>query len=248
MQAIKYQYIKVNKMDFRMEVILARPEKRNAFTPTTVNEIAHAFQNANNDDSVKVVVLKAEGPVFCAGMDLKTFENKDLDISNPLIENKHISLGEVFAGLYKPSVALVEGNVIAGAFLMIAECTYVFCSKNVQFRLPELNLGIFPFQVMASLMRVMPEKKMLQLCLYTDYFSAREGIAYGLVDGFLEEIDIDGFLDKFKDISSSAVIAGFKAAREIPSVASEKRYDFLLKSLHELKSSEDVKNRIFRKD
>ncbi|RZF60314.1 enoyl-CoA hydratase/isomerase family protein [Sphingobacterium corticibacterium] len=248
MQAIKYQYIKVNKMDFRMEVILARPEKRNAFTPTTVNEIAHAFQNANDDDSVKVVVFKAEGPVFCAGMDLKTFENEDLDISNPLIENKRISLGEVFAGLYKPSVAMVEGNVIAGAFLIIAGCTYVFCSENVQFRLPELNLGIFPFQVMASLIKVMPEKKMLQLCLHTDYFSAREAMEYGLVDGFLEKIDTEGFLAKFKDISSSAVVAGFKAARGLPSVASEQRYGFLLKSLHELKSSEDVKNRIFRKE
>lgn len=247
MQAITYQYIKVSKADFRMEVTLARPEKRNAFTPTMVNEIAHAFQNANDDDTVKVVVLKAEGPVFCAGMDLKTFENEDFDVQNPQIENENISLGEVFAELHKPSVALVEGNVIAGAFLMIAGCTYVFCSENVQFRLPELNLGIFPFQVMASLMRVMPEKKMLQLCLHTDYFSAREGVEYGLVDGFLEEIDIEGFLARFKDISSSAVVAGFKAARELPSVASEKRYDFLLKSLHELKSSKDVKNRIFRK-
>lgn len=247
MQATTYQYIKVNKKDFRMEVTLARPEKRNAFTPTMVNEIALAFQNANDDDAVKVVVLKAEGPVFCAGMDLKTFENEDLDIRNPQIENKNISLGEVFAGLHKPSVAVVEGDAIAGAFLMIAGCTYVFCSGNVRFRLPELNLGIFPFQVMASLMQVMPEKKMLQLCLHTDYFSVQEAMEYGLVDGFLEEINIEGFLARFKDISSSAVVAGFKAARELPSVAIEKRYGFLLKSLHALKSSEEVKNRIFKK-
>ncbi|PRD53786.1 enoyl-CoA hydratase/isomerase family protein [Sphingobacterium gobiense] len=247
MQAVTYQYIKVNKVDFCMEVMLARPEKRNAFTPTMVNEIAHAFQNANEDDTVKIVILKAEGPVFCAGMDLNTFENEELDIRNPLIENKNISLGEVFTGLHKPSVAIVEGNVIAGAFLMIAGCTYVFCSKNVQFRLPELNLGIFPFQVMASLMRIMPEKKMLQLCLYTDYFSAQEAVEYGLVDGFLEEIDIAAFLVRFKDMSASAVVSGFKAARELPSVAVEDRYNFLLKTLHALKSSADVKDRIFRK-
>ncbi|MBD1424143.1 enoyl-CoA hydratase/isomerase family protein [Sphingobacterium arenae] len=247
MQAITYQYIRIKKTDFRMEVTLARPEKRNAFTPTMVNEIAHAFQDANQDDSIKVVMLKAEGPVFCAGMDLKAFQNADLDIPNPHIENKDISLGEVFANLHKPSIAIVRGNVIAGAFLMIAGCTYVFCSENVQFRLPELNLGIFPFQVMASLMRVMSEKKMLQLCLHTDYFSARKAQEYGLVDGFLEEVDVEFFLTGFKDISSSAVVAGFKAARELPSVASEKRYSFLLKKLYELKSSEDVKKRIFEK-
>lgn len=245
---MEYNFIKTEISDFVFYLTLARPEKRNAFTPTMVNEIAHAVHEANVDDAVKVVVLKAEGTVFCSGMDLKTFENAGLDIPNPRIENKEISLGEVFSHLYKPSVALVEGDVIAGAFLMIAGCTYVFCSKKVQFRLPELALGIFPFQVMASLMQVMPEKKMLQLCLNTDYFPAREAMEYGLVDGFLEEIDLADFLSKFKNISSSGVTAGFKAARELPSLAVENRYHFLLESLHALKSSEDVKNRIFKKD
>ena len=230
-----------------MEVILARAEKRNAFTPTMVNELAHAFQKANMDDAVKVVVLKAEGPVFCAGMDLKTFENEKLDIRNPYIENKSISLGEVFAGLHKPSVAIVEGNVIAGAFLIIAGCNYVFCSQNVLFRLPELDLGIFPFQVMASLLSVMSEKKMLQLCLDTDYFPVQKAMEYGLVDGLLEEIEVDEFLEQFKEISATAVVAGFKAAKELPSVSLEDRYSFLLKCLHELKSSSDVQERIFKK-
>lgn len=230
---MKYQYIKTHKTDFCMEITLARPEKRNAFTPTMVNEIAHAFQNANCDDAVKVVLLKAEGPVFCAGMDLKVFENPALDLQNPEINNKDISLGEVFASLYKPSVAIVEGDVIAGAFLMIAGCTYVFCSEKVRFRLPELSIGLFPFQVMASLMQVMSEKKMLQLCLHTDYFSAHEAMEYGLVDGFLEETAIENFLARFKGLSSSAVVAGFKAARELPGVAFEERYDFLLKRLNE---------------
>lgn len=233
---MEYNFIKTEVRDFVFYLTLSRPEKRNAFTPTMVNEIAHAFGEANANDAVKILVLKAEGPVFCAGMDLKTFENADLDIQNAQIENKEISLGEVFSRLYKPSVAIVEGDVIGGAFLMTAGCTYVFCSEKVQFRLPELTLGIFPFQVMASLMQVMPEKKMLQLCLNTDYFSAQKAMEYGLVDGFLEEIDVDKFLEKFKNISSSAVTAGFKAARELPSLPVENRYHFLLESLHALKS------------
>lgn len=242
-----YQYIKVNKSDFRMDVILARPEKRNAFTPTMVNELADAFREANDDNAIKVVMLKAEGPVFCAGMDLKVFENEDLDVRNPHIEDKNISLGEVFEQLHKPSIAIVEGNVIAGGFLMIAGCTYVFASKTVQFRLPELELGIFPFQVLASLLKVMPEKKVLQLCLNTDYFTAQEATAYGLVDGFLEDADIDGLLEKFKSISASAVSAGIRAMRQLPSVNIEERYSFLLKCLHDLKTSADVQKQLFKK-
>ena len=218
-----------------MEVVLARPDKRNAFTPTMVNEINHAFQDANEDDQVKVVVLKAEGHVFCAGMDLNVFKEPDLDVINPYIVNKKISLGEVFSALCKPTVAIVEGDVIAGAFLMLAGCTYVFCSEKVRFRLPELHLGLFPFQVVESLLKVMTEKKMLQLCLYTDYFSAREAKEYGLVDGFLEEIDMDQFFIRFEKASVSAILAGFKAVKALPSVPADKRYDFLLKSLEELR-------------
>src|SRR5690606_41980901 len=111
-----------------------------------------------------------------------------------------------------------------------------------------LVLEIFYVDGMSSLLHVMSDDKMLQLCLITDYFLAREAMEYGLVDGFLEEIDLADFLSKFKNISSSGVTAGFKAARELPSLAVENRYHFLLESLHALKSSEDVKNRIFKKD
>src|SRR5690606_41826115 len=119
---------------------LSRSEKRNAFTPTMVNEIYHAFQEANNDDEIKLVLIRAEGPVFCAGMDLKTFENPKLDINNPAISNENISLGEVFDQLLKPSIAMVEGSVIAGGVVSILGCTYVFCKCECQCMLPALVL------------------------------------------------------------------------------------------------------------
>jgi enoyl-CoA hydratase/carnithine racemase len=66
-----YKYIKAQKIGYQFLLTLSRSEKRNAFTPTMVNEIYHAFQEANNDDEIKLVLIRAEGPVFCAGMDLK---------------------------------------------------------------------------------------------------------------------------------------------------------------------------------
>lgn len=156
---MEYKYIKVDKQGHQFILTLARPDKRNAFTPTMVNEVAHAMDRANHDPGIKVVLLKAEGPVFCAGMDLKAFQNPDSDVINPAITNCDISLGEVFDQLTKPSIAVIEGDVIAGGFLFVLGCTYAYCSKEVRFRLPELALGIFPMQVMASLLKVMPQKK-----------------------------------------------------------------------------------------
>lgn len=240
-----YNFIQTEIQDYIYILTLSRPAKRNAFTPTMVNEIAHAIQEANTLDAVKLLVLKAEGPVFCAGMDLKSFQNEEHDQANPHIRNQNISLGEVFLGLHKPSIALVEGDVIAGAFLMITACTYVYCRKQVRFRLPELNIGLFPFQVMAGLLQVMPEKKMLQLCLHTDYFSAAEAQAYGLIDGYLEEVDQAAIFAAFKDMSTTALRAGFKAARQLPHIAQEQRYTFLLESLAALKTTKDVQDKLF---
>lgn len=230
-----YNYIKVQKIGHQFVLTLARSEKRNAFTPKMVNEIYHAFQEANNDDEIKVVIIKAEGPIFCAGMDLKIFENPNLDIDNPAIPNQNISLGEVFDQLLKPCIAIVEGNVIAGGFLIILGCTYVFCKREVQFRLPEFEIALFPFQVMASLLKVMPEKKALQLCLQTDYFDAEKAKEYGIVDGFFEEINLDTFISSFSNRSIRAMKSGFEATRHLPNVAYSERYRYLKEVLDALK-------------
>lgn len=230
-----YNYIKTEKKGFQYILTLARSEKRNAFSPTMVNEINHAFQQANADNDIKVVLIKAEGPVFCAGMDLKTFKNPELDIPNPNIENKNISLGEVFDSLHKPTIAMVEGNVIAGGFLIILGCTYVFCKSEVQFRLPELELGIFPFQVMASLLKVVPEKKALQICLNTDYFDVNQAIQLGIVDAVWHTDDIEKRISSFENISIKALSSGIKATRQIQNITPQERFQYLKNQLEKLR-------------
>lgn len=232
---MEYKYIKIDKKDYAATLTLNRPQKRNAFSPTMVNEIAHAFEEINADNEIKIVIIKAEGPIFCAGMDLKTFENPELDEPNPHITNKNISLGEVFDSLQKPSIAIVEGNVIAGGFLIILGCTYVFCKKETQFKLPELALGIFPFQVMASLLKVMSEKKVLQLCLDTEYFDAKKAKELGIVDGFLEEEDSEKIIQSFENVNTKAMKAGIVALRNISDIAKKDQFSYLKEVLDNLK-------------
>lgn len=232
-----YRYIKVEKEGFKCNVTLTRSEKRNAFTPTMINEIDHAFRHANDDDAIKIVVIRAEGPVFCAGMDLKTFEDPTLDTPNPHIVNRNVSLGEVFDGLLKPSVAILEGNVIAGGFLIILGCTYVFASKETKFRLPELELGIFPFQVMASLLKVMSEKQVLQLCMDTRYFDAERALYLGIIDGFLEKSKLEELINSFEEKDTIALKTGIYAMRRLNTIVPDERFSFLKNVLDELKKS-----------
>lgn len=241
---MNYNFIKTEIRGHVFYLTLVRPEKRNAFTPTMVNEINHALTLANNDKSVRLVVIKAEGSVFCAGMDLKAFNNPDEDRINPEIENIDISLGEVFSLLNKPSIAWVEGNVIAGGFLIVAECTYVFANENVQFSLPEVKLGIFPFQVLASLLKVMPQNKALDLCISGLPFSAQKAKDLGLVYDFIESVDFDSFTQNIVSNAPLAISKGFQALKMLNTIAENERYHFLLETLNELRKSEDAQEGI----
>ncbi|WDF68771.1 enoyl-CoA hydratase/isomerase family protein [Sphingobacterium oryzagri] len=235
-----YKYIRTERSDYSLTLTLARPEKRNAFTPTMVNEIAHALAAVAADDDVRLVIFKAEGPVFCAGMDLKTFQDPLLDNPNPHIVNKNISLGEVLDNFHKPTLAILEGDVIAGAFLLVLGCTYVLAAEHVRFRLPELALGIFPFQVMASLLKIMPEKKALQLCLETDYFDVQRALDYGIVDSLLSERSEEIIKARFADVQVKPLQAGIKALRALPKIAADQRFSFLKESLEKLR--DDMKS------
>lgn len=234
---MEYKFIKIETEKHVGKLILARSAKRNAFTPTMVNEIYHAFQYFNQHDGIKVVIIEAEGSVFCAGMDLKTFENPLLDDPNPGIVNQNISLGEVFDSLLKPSIALVEGHVIAGGFLIILGCTYVFCKEEVEFKLPELDLGIFPFQVMASLLKVMPEKLVLQLCLETGFFNSKRAMELGIVDGFIDDRKIESLIDSFENKPIKAIQAGIKALRTLPDMHQKDRFSYLKAVLDGLRNN-----------
>jgi len=244
---MNYKFIQTAIKNHVFTLTLDRESKRNAFTPTTVNEVAHALNQANENNDIHVLVLKANGPVFCAGMDLKTFQNKELDTPNPEIDNLDISLAEVFDNFNKPSIAIVEADVIAGGFLYILGCTYVFANKGLNFKLPEIALGIFPFQVMAGLRRIMPEKKVLQLCLDPNSFNTDKAIQLGIVDDYLDNIDLESFIDSFANKSSFAMKAGIEALKAIRSMDSKKQYKYLLESLDNLRDREEVQKFIAEK-
>jgi len=238
---MKYNFIKTSIDQHIFKLTLARPEKRNAFTPTMVNEICHAIKEANENKSVRLVLINAEGPVFCAGMDMKTFENSDLDHLNPEIQNQNISLATAIGQLNKPSIAMVEGDVLAGGFLIVLECTYIFANKTAKFALPEVKRGIFPFQVLASLLKYVPQNKALDLCITAKEITATEAKELGIVYGFLEEANTNELMKAIIDNAPKAIFSGFEAIKKLATLTEKDKLPYLLQALEDLKNTKDAK-------
>jgi enoyl-CoA hydratase/carnithine racemase len=244
----QYHYIKTRTEGRVFYLTLARPDKRNAFTPTMVSEVAHALNVAQNDKNSWLVVFEAEGSVFCAGMDLNVFQNPDLDIKNEAIPNTHLSLGQVVGAINKPTIALVEGPVIAGGFLIIAECTFVVANQKATFSLPEVKRGIFPMQVMNSLSKIMPQRKILEMCILGKTYTAPEAAEMGIVTHYFEEntfkIESKSLLDSILDAAPLAVSKGLEALKNLPSMPESEKYQFLKTKIEKLKNTDDAQEGI----
>lgn len=175
-------FIEVKQTDRVMTITLNRPEKKNALHPVMIRELAFALHVAQHREDVWLVLLRARGNVFCAGADLKALAGMGEEIYTTIPEpSGELLLGELFSYLHKPIIAVVEGSVFAGGFLLLTGCTYVIANEDIVLSLPETQRGLFPFQVMAALMQVMPRRKVLDWCIRAYNLDVKKACEWGLI-------------------------------------------------------------------
>jgi len=225
-----FAFIKVAETDHVLTITLDREAKKNALHPQTVNELAFAMQYAHDEKDIWVVLMQAKGNVFCAGADLKAFMGMlgEYDSSIPAPKGE-VLLGELFNKIHKPTIAKITGDVYAGGFFFLAGSHIVVAQDMVKFGLPEVKRGLYPFQVMASLMRVMPARKV--------NLPVDEAEKYGLVTKVTttERIDeeVNAIIKELKQNSPTAIRMGLAAYDHIQPAAETHHYlmDMLQKTI-----------------
>ena len=212
----KFAFIRVEENDNVLKITLNRAKKKNALHPQMVNEIAYAMHYAHFEKSVWMLVLAAEGNVFCAGADLKAMagfpEEHDSTIPEP---TGTVLIGELFNKVYKPTIAKITGNVYAGGFFFLAGSNIVIAQDDVKFGLPEVKRGLYPMQVMAALLKVMPARKVLDWCIRGYNLPVEEAKQYGLVSEVttaekMEEA-VQAVIAELKQNSPTAIRNGLEA-------------------------------------
>lgn len=164
---------------------LARPEKRNALNDALINDIAYQLADAAVSEDVRVVLLRAEGPDFCAGADLESLERiaAGADPAANLADAE--SLGDLLVQMRRhptPIVAAVHGHALAGGAGLATACDIVLAREDAVFGYPEVHLGFVPAMVMALLRRAVGEKVAFELVVRGDRMGAEEALGLGLVN------------------------------------------------------------------
>jgi methylglutaconyl-CoA hydratase len=145
--SMRYHTLKVS-LDSRgvLSVVLNRPDVRNAFNEEVMDDLSVAFGEEALKKEVKVVVLRGEGPTFCAGGDLNWMK-KAVDFSYEENIQDTRKLAQMFATLNecpKPVIGAVHGAAIGGGVGLVSICDSVIATADTQFSLSEVRLGIVP--------------------------------------------------------------------------------------------------------
>ncbi len=239
-----FAHLLVEEANHILTITLNRPEKKNAINPVMAKEISYVINYAHHNPAVWVVVLEANGDVFCAGGDLKAFLGQAEETVSIIPEPAgEVILGDLFNGLHKPCIAKVKAPVYAGGFLLICGCTYVYASPNTVFGLPEVKRGLWPFQVMQSMLQVMSPRAVLDYCMRGKSLNASEAKEIGLVSHVTENVDVEvkALAEELTQYSPSAIRLGLEAFDHLKKIPESEAHGYLKKMLSNAIKTEDAR-------
>lgn len=181
------------------EIVINRPDKRNALNPTLVTELTAAFLKAQSDDDVKVVILKANGDVFSAGADLAYMQQLQHFSYEENIQDSTAlkNLFETIRTLSKVVIAQVEGHAIAGGCGLATICDIIFAVPEAKFGYTEVKLGFVPAIVSCYLVQKVGKTIAKKLLLNGDLFSADEALKYNLITYVTKAGEINQIVREF---------------------------------------------------
>ena len=173
-------------------IALDDPETRNSLSDQLLTELAAALGEAKADDDVGVVVLTSTHErVFSSGANLAGF-NADAPVAA-----KHFATGRFFdifrelGELGKPSIVAANGHVLAGALGIALACDLIIAKEGAGFGTPEINVGLFPFMIMALIYRNVPRKAANEMLLLGERMTAEQARAAGIVNRVVPAEEFD---------------------------------------------------------
>jgi enoyl-CoA hydratase/carnithine racemase len=172
-------------------IALDQPETRNALSDAVLDDLLTAFETARDDDAVRCVVLTStHETVFSSGGNLAGFAEGVPLVHKHFGTDRFPRLFQLIGGLGKPSICAANGHVLAGGLGLALACDLIVAKDSATFGTPEINVGVFPFMIMALIYRNVGRKKTNELLLLGDRISAAEAERIGIVN---KVVDAEGF-------------------------------------------------------
>src|SRR3954447_20846026 len=204
-----YETILYDAGDGVATLTLNQPDTRNALSAELLSDLLAGLRAAGDDDDVRVVVLtSSHDRIFSSGANLAGF-GADVPLVHKHFGSQQIlELFDLIAGLPKPVICAANGHVLAGALGIALACDLIIAKDSAEFGTPEINVGAWPFMIMALIYRNVPRKRTNELLLLGERISAQEAKDAGIVNRVVAPDEFQAAVDDWaaKLASKSPVI------------------------------------------
>src|SRR3954454_12257004 len=166
---------------------LNRPDARNSLSEALIAALTETLRNIADDRNVRVVVLGANGPGFCAGHDMKEMTARRSDADRGCAYFNQLmpacsTMMQAIVHLPKPVIAAVQGAASAAGCQLLASCDLAIASSGAKFATPGVNIGLFCSTPMDALSRNVSRKHAMEMLLTGDLIAAEEAQRIGLIN------------------------------------------------------------------
>jgi enoyl-CoA hydratase len=187
-----YEQLLYEVSDGVATLTLNRPEQRNALSTQLLTELVDGVKAARDDDEVRALVLTGSGDrVFCAGADLGGFAADVPLVDKHYANDLFLEFFRLMPKLGKPSLCAANGHVLAGGLGLALCCDLLIAKEGITFGTPEINIGAFPYMIMAIIYRNVPRKKVNEMLLLGERIPAEEAVDLGLANKVVPTAEFD---------------------------------------------------------
>lgn len=204
-------------------ITLARPENRNALSPSLINGLGDAMTAAQQDDATRVIVLTNEGPAFCAGADLKGGDD----------EEPRYGLPELLTAMQDgpvPVVARVAGHCTGGGVGLAAACDLSIAADDVVFGFTEVRIGAAPAMISVVVLPKLRRGDAMELFLSGEKVPAGRAAEVGIVNRSVPrdalDAEVDALVDKLVRGGPQALAATKELVYRVPGMEREPAYEW----------------------
>src|SRR6478735_12722065 len=196
---------------------LNRPELRNAFDDVVIRELGEAFAQASAAAEVRVIVLGANGPAFCAGANLN-WMRRAADFTRDENTADAAALAAMLRTIHespKPVIARVQGDVYAGGMGLVAACDIAVSVDTAWYCLSEVKIGLVPATISPYVLRAMGTRAAQRWFLTAERFAAAEAHRIGLVHEVVAADALDAKVAELVKALTGASPAAVRACKTL---------------------------------
>lgn len=240
------QEVRSERRGAALWLTIDREERRNALNEAVLSGLREGVAGARTEDGIRAVIITGAGKVFCAGGDLKPDANGDPFRVDPSeVENPVVALFRAIVNCAVPVIARVNGHALAGGLGIVCACDFAIVAEHAKLGTPESRIGLFPMMILPWMLRTIPRRKLMEICVTGEPITAAEALTHGIVNHVVPSDKLDEKVEQLvASISASspaAIRMGRRALAMMDALPLDQSLEYAQRVLPQMARTEDAR-------